>query len=74
MCATTDVDLDVLLWTMDFEGDRHIDQQGSTGANCRRDHVYSSGTYRPEICVTDVDAQGKPRHDFECKRYTVQVP
>lgn len=73
MCATQDVDLDVLLWTMDFEGDRRIDVRGSTGAHCRRTFAYPAGTYRPEICVTDVDARGEPRHDFQCRRYTVQA-
>lgn len=73
MCASQDVDIDVLLWTMDFEGDRHVDIRGSTGAYCRRSHTYSAGTYRPEICVTDVDASGNIRHDFQCQRYTVQV-
>jgi hypothetical protein len=73
MCASQDVDIDVLLWTMDFEGDRHVDIRGSTGAFCRRSHTYAAGTYRPEICVTDVDNAGNVRHDFQCKRYTVQL-
>jgi hypothetical protein len=73
MCASTDVDLDVLLWTMDFEGDGKLEVHGSTGGSCRRTNTYAAGTYRPEICVTDLDSFGNIRHDFQCKRYTVQV-
>lgn len=73
MCASTDVDIDVLLWTMDFEGDGKLEVRGSTGGSCRRSNTYGAGNYRPEICVTDLDAAGKPRHDFQCKRYTVQI-
>jgi PKD domain len=73
MCPTTDVDLDVLLWTMDFDGDGKTEVRGSTGAACRRTNSYPSGTYRPQICVTDLDSSGNVRHDFQCKRYTVQV-
>jgi hypothetical protein len=73
MCASSDVDLDVLLWTMDFEGDGRTEVRGSTGGSCRRTNAYAAGSYRPEICVTDLDRAGQPRHDFQCKRYTVQV-
>jgi PKD repeat protein len=73
MCASTDVDVDVLLWTMDFEGDGKTEVRGSTGGSCRRTNAYAAGNYRPEICVTDVDARGEPRHDFQCRRYTVQA-
>jgi PKD repeat protein len=73
MCASSDVDRDVLLWTMDFEGDRDEDLRGTTGAHCRRDHIYAAGTWRPELCVTDLDSRMEPRHDFQCHRYTVQV-
>ena len=73
MCASQDVDIDVLLWTMDFDGNGKPDIQGSTGAFCRRSHTYEAGTAKPEICVTDIDAAGKIRHDFQCKRYTVQI-
>jgi PKD domain-containing protein len=73
MCASSDVDKDVLLWTMDFEGDGKTEVHGSTGGSCRRSNSYAAGNYRPEICVTDLDAAGKARHDFQCKRYTVQV-
>ncbi len=73
MCASTDVDVDVLLWTMDFEGDGKTEVRGSTGGACRRTNAYAAGTYRPEICVTDVDQAGNERHDFQCQRYTVQV-
>jgi PKD repeat protein len=73
MCASTDVDVDVLLWTMDFEGDGKTEVRGSTGGSCRRTNSYPAGNYRPEICVTDLDSFGKERHDFQCKRYTVQV-
>jgi len=73
MCASTDVDLDVLLWTMDFEGDGKTEVRGSTGGACRRTNSYAAGTYRPEICVTDLDPAGNERHEFQCQRYTVQV-
>jgi len=73
MCASTDVDVDVLLWTMDFEGDGKTEVHGSTGGSCRRSNSYAAGTYRPEICVTDLDSFGNIRHDFQCRRYTVQV-
>jgi PKD domain len=73
MCASTDVDVDVLLWTMDFEGDGKLEVHGSTGGSCRRTNNYPVGTFRPQICVTDLDAFGNIRHDFQCRRYTVQV-
>jgi PKD domain len=73
MCASTDVDVDVLLWTMDFEGDGKTEVRGSTGGACRRTKTYAAGTYRPEICVTDLDAAGHERHDFQCRQYTVQI-
>jgi PKD domain len=73
MCASTDVDVDVLLWTMDFEGDGKLEVHGSTGGSCRRTNNYPAGSYRPEICVTDLDPFGNIRHDFQCHRYTVQV-
>lgn len=73
MCASTDADVDVLLWTMDFEGDGKTEVHGSTGGSCRRTNAYAAGNYRPEVCVTDLDRSGQPRHDFQCKRYTVQV-
>jgi hypothetical protein len=73
MCASSDVDLDVLFWTMDFEGDGKTEVHGSTGGSCRRTNTYAAGNYRPEICVTALDSLGKARHDFQCKRYTVQI-
>ena len=73
MCASSDVDIDVLFWTMDFEGDGKTEVHGSTGGSCRRANRYLAGNYRPEICVSDLDPFGKVRHDFQCRRYTVQV-
>jgi PKD domain len=73
MCASTDVDVDVLLWTMDFDGDGKTEVRGTTGGSCRRSNRYLAGSYRTEICVTDLDPLGNERHDFQCRRYTVQV-
>jgi PKD repeat protein len=71
MCGSSDVDRDVLRWTMDFQGDGSIDVDGTTGAACRRDFVYATGTYRPRICVTDLGPDRQPLHPFQCKAYTV---
>lgn len=71
MCGSSDVDLEVLRWTMDFEGDRRIDVDGTNGSACRRTFTYVAGTWHPRICVTDLRADGSNAHDFQCKGYTV---
>ncbi len=71
MCPTSDPEGDKLYFTMDFNGDGHIDQGGTTGGNCRRDHVYTAGTWTAYNCVRDIDASGKALHEDQCATYTV---
>jgi hypothetical protein len=71
MCGSSDVDLEVLRWTMDFQGDGKNEVDGTTGGACRRDFTYAAGTYQPRICVTDLRADGSNAHAFQCKGYTV---
>src|SRR6266542_3835825 len=71
MCGSSDVDHDVLRWTMDFQGDGTNEVDGTTGGACRRDFTYAAGTYRPRICVTDLGPDREPAHPFQCKTYTV---
>ncbi len=71
MCPTSDAEGDTLYFTMDFNGDGQVDQGGTTGANCRRDHVYTAGTWTARICVRDIDASRKALHEDQCRTYTV---
>ena len=71
MCGSSDVDHDVLRWTMDFQGDGNNEVDGTTGGACRRDFTYAAGTYRPRICVTDLGPEREPAHPFQCKTFTV---
>ena len=71
LCASHDPELDPRWFTMDFDGDGQNEINGQTGAHCRRTHVYSAGTWRPRVCVTDVDSARVPLHPYQCKRYTV---
>jgi hypothetical protein len=71
MCGSSDVDLEVLRWTMDFEGDGRNDVDGTNGSACRRTFTYAAGTWHPRICVTDLHADGSNAHPFQCKTYTV---
>ncbi|PYQ21309.1 MAG: hypothetical protein DMF79_08475 [Acidobacteria bacterium] len=71
MCGSSDVDHDVLRWTMDFQGDGTNEVDGTTGGACRRDFTYAAGTYRPRICVTDLGPEREPAHPFQCKTFTV---
>jgi len=71
MCLTSDPEGDTLYFTMDVDGDGKLDVRGSTGASCREDVTYAVGTWRAEICVTDLDPEGARRHDFQCQYYTV---
>ena len=71
MCLSADPDGDKIYFTMDFNGDHDIDQGGTTGGNCRRDHVYTAGTWTAYNCVRDIDANGQALHDDQCATYTV---
>ena len=73
MCLTSDPDGDKVYFTMDFDGDGKTDQGGTTGGNCRRDHVYAAGTWTAHNCLRDIDANGKALHEDQCKTYTVVV-
>ena len=71
MCPTADPEGDELYFAMDFNGDGRNDSAGTTGANCRKEHVYTAGTWTARMCVRDIDASGKPLHDAQCATYTV---
>jgi hypothetical protein len=71
MCLSSDPDGDDIYFTMDFDGDGKIDQGGTTGGSCRRDHVYSAGTWTAYNCLRDVDAKGRALHEDQCKTYSV---
>jgi PKD domain-containing protein len=73
MCDSSDVDRDVLRWTMDFQGDGTNEVDGTTGGACRHDFTYAVGTYRPKICVTDLGPDGRTLHPFQCKTFQVTV-
>jgi hypothetical protein len=71
LCTTSDPEDDLLYFLFDFDGDGRYDAGGSSGANCRKDWTYNVGTWKPEVCVHDRDAAGKPLHDDQCKTYVV---
>jgi hypothetical protein len=71
VCQSEDPEGDALYFTMDLDGDGHLDVRGSTGASCREQWTYSAGTWFPEVCVTDITPTGKRLHRFQCKGYTV---
>jgi PKD repeat protein len=73
MCASTDPDGDRLYFLMDFDGDGKIDWKGTTGAHCRRDHVYAAGTWKARMCLHDMDANNEPLHNDQCKSYSLVV-
>jgi hypothetical protein len=73
LCASTDPDADLLWFSFDFDGDRHFDAEGTTGAYCRRDWTYTAGTWHPRVCVHDVTSSYEALHDDQCKSYTVTV-
>jgi len=73
MCLTSDPEGDTLYFTMDYNGDGDIDEGGTTGGNCRRDHVYTAGTWTAYNCVRDIDANDKALHEDQCKTYSVVV-
>ncbi len=74
MCASSDPEGDQLYFLMDFDGDGSFDWGGISGAHCRADHVYTSGTYTAETCLYDRDKDGKALHDDVCKTYIISVP
>ncbi len=71
MCASSDPDGDLLWFLMDFDGDGVFDSQGTSGANCRKDFVYSAGTFRARVCLHDMLPNGEALHDNQCHGYTV---
>jgi hypothetical protein len=73
MCRTADPEQDPLSFTMDFEGDGNLEVSGSTGGDCRRTRTYGVGTYRPRICVTDLNSGLAPAHPYQCRSYTVRI-
>jgi PKD repeat protein len=74
MCASSDPEGDELYFLMDFDGDGVFDWGGITGAHCRADHVYTTGTYTAENCLYDRDKNGQALHDDICKTYVIVVP
>jgi hypothetical protein len=74
MCPTADPDGDRLLFTMDFNGDGRNEVSGSSGAACRHDSIpYGLGVHNAHICVTDIGADGRPLHGFQCHTYRIVV-
>ena len=74
MCASYDPDGDALYFLMDFDGDGKFDSGGVTGAHCRQDHTYATvGTWAPEMCLHDIDANRVALHDDQCKTYVVEA-
>jgi hypothetical protein len=71
MCASSDPEGDELYFLMDFDGDEKYDFGGITGFHCRADRVYALGTWKPVICLYDMDANRKALHDDICQGYTV---
>jgi PKD domain len=74
MCPTADPDGDRLLFTMDFDGDGRNEVSGSSGAACRHDSIpYGVGPHTAYICVTDIGADERPLHGFQCHTYRIVV-
>ena len=74
MCLSVDPEGDKIYFTMDFDGNGKIDQGGTTGGNCRREHDYAvAGTWTAYNCLRDIDKNGKALHEDQCKSYTVVV-
>ena len=71
MCLTSDPEDDWLFFSMDFDGDGKWDNRGPFGGNCRKDHVYAAGTYKPLLCVHDIDRNRAPLHEDQCHTFTV---
>lgn len=71
MCASSDPDGDAIYFLMDFDGDGKFDSGGITGASCRQDHTYSTGTWHPELCLHDIAPDRSELHDDQCRSYVV---
>jgi hypothetical protein len=72
VCQSSDPEGDDILYQMDLDGDGDFEVNGATGADCRRSHTYTRrGTTRPQVCVTDLAPSLQPRHNFQCRTYTV---
>jgi hypothetical protein len=71
MCLSSDPENDWLFYSIDYDGDGKWDSRGPFGGNCRRDPVYTAGTYRAVLCVHDIDKTRAPLHDDQCHTYTV---
>jgi hypothetical protein len=73
MCPSSDPDADILWFLYDFDGDGRFDREGTTGAYCRTDYVYASGTWHTKLCVHDVGSGYEQLHPNQCKTFTVTV-
>jgi hypothetical protein len=73
MCASSDPDADLLWFLYDFDGNGHFDREGTTGAYCRTDYVYSAGTWHTKLCVHDMSSAYEKLHEDQCKVFTVTV-
>lgn len=71
LCASSDPEGDVLYFMMDRDGNGAYDSGGTTGAYCRRSWTYAAGSWRPKVCVRELDASGQPLHEDQCRTYTV---
>ena len=71
VCRTADPEGDTLYFTMDLDGDGHLDVRGSTGASCRETWTYAAGTWFAEVCVTDLGPDGQRLHPYQCEGYTI---
>lgn len=71
MCLTSDPEQDWLFFSFDFQGDGRWDSRGPFGGNCRRDVTYAAGTWRPRLCVHDIDHDRSPLHEDQCHTFTV---
>jgi hypothetical protein len=71
VCPTADPEGDTLYFTMDLDGDGHLDVRGSTGASCRETWTYAAGTWFAEVCVTDLGPDGRRLHPYQCEGYTI---
>jgi hypothetical protein len=78
MCRSLDPEDDRLLFSMDADGDGRNDEVGTHGGNCRRTFTYEAAKgeardWSASVCVTDVDSGGRPRHDAQCRTYSITV-
>jgi hypothetical protein len=75
-CRSEDPDGDVLLFAIDADGDGRDDERGTHGGNCRLTFTYNAGrgetrSVAPRVCVVDLDGNGAPRREPECRRYSI---